>query len=208
MNFVALLGWNKGDDQEIFSLEELCEYFTLERVTKAGAVFDLNKLNWMNGQYVRQMSEEEYLEMGKIWLDKLNLDSGDQEKNKLILLSVRNHLNRFDELADAASIFFKDELNYSEEALDWIKKEESISIFENMQAQIKKYSELTLDNFKELMKNVQNETGIKGKDLWMPVRAAITGQIAGPELPAVITVVGKKRVEAFLNQTIEIGKTK
>ena len=114
----------------------------------------------------------------------------------------------FDELADAASIFFKDELNYSEEALDWIKKEESISIFENMQDQIKKYSELTLDNFKELMKNVQNETGIKGKDLWMPVRAAITGQIAGPELPAVITVVGKKRVEAFLNQTIEIGKTK
>ena len=208
VNFVALLGWNKGDDQEIFSLEELCEYFTLERVTKAGAVFDLNKLNWMNGQYVRQMSEEEYLEMGKIWLDKLNLDSGDQEKNKLILLSVRNHLNRFDELADAASIFFKDELNYSEEALDWIKKEESVSIFENMQDQIKKYSELTLDNFKELMKNVQNETGIKGKDLWMPVRAAITGQIAGPELPAVITVVGKKRVEAFLNQTIEIGKTK
>ena len=208
VNFVAMLGWNKGDDQEIFSLEELCEYFTLERVTKAGAVFDLNKLNWMNGQYVRQMSEEEYLEMGKIWLDKLNLDSDDQEKNKLILLSVRNHLNRFDELADAASIFFKDELNYSEEALDWIKKEESISIFENMQDQIKKYSELTLDNFKELMKNVQNETGIKGKDLWMPVRAAITGQIAGPELPAVITVVGKKRVEAFLNQTIEIGKTK
>lgn len=208
VNFVALLGWNKGDDQEIFSLFELCEYFTLERVSKAGAVFDLNKLNWMNGQYIRQMSENEYLEVGKSWLKKLQLDSSDQDKNKLILLSVRNHLNRFDELTNATSIFFKDELNYSNEALEWIKKDESISIFEKMLDHMNKYNELTLDNFKELMKNVQNETGIKGKDLWMPVRAAITGQIAGPELPAVITVVGKERVEAFLNQTIDIGKMK
>ncbi|MEJ2542808.1 MAG: glutamate--tRNA ligase [Calditrichaceae bacterium] len=208
VNFVALLGWNKGDDQEIFSLSELCESFSLERVTKAGAVFDLNKLNWMNGQYVRQMSEDEYLEMGRNWLTKLNLESGDQEKDKLILLSVRNHLNRFDELADTVSIFFKEELDYTDDALEWIKKEKSITIFEKMQEHLKKFSDLTLDNFKELMKNVQKETGIKGKDLWMPVRAAITGQVAGPELPAVITVVGKERVEAFLKQTMKIGKTK
>ena len=208
VNFVALLGWNKGDDQEIFSLSELCEFFTLERVTKAGAVFDLNKLNWMNGQYIRQIEESEYIKMGMSWLNKLGLDSGDQEKNKLILLSVRNHLNRFDEIVEATSVFFKADLNYSEEALKWIRKEESISIFEKMQERIKNYNVLTLDNFKELMKDVQNETGIKGKDLWMPVRAAITGQIAGPELPAVITVVGRERVGAFLNQTIKIGKAK
>jgi nondiscriminating glutamyl-tRNA synthetase len=207
VNFVALLGWNKGDDQEIFSLSELCEHFTLERVTKAGAVFDINKLYWMNGHYIRQMDENEYLEMGIKWLTKLGLDSGEQEKNKLILLSVRNHLNRFDELVDVTSIFFNNELNYTEDALEWIKKDESLQIFEKMQGRIKNYSELTLDNFKALMKDVQNETGIKGKDLWMPVRAAITGQITGPELPVVITVVGKERVETFLDQTIKIGKT-
>jgi nondiscriminating glutamyl-tRNA synthetase len=207
VNFVALLGWNKGDDQEIFSLSELCEHFTLERVTKAGAVFDINKLYWMNGHYIRQMDENEYLEMGIKWLTKLGLDSGEQEKNKLILLSVSNHLNRFDELVDVTSIFFNNELNYTEDALEWIKKDESLQIFEKMQGRIKNYSELTLDNFKALMKDVQNETGIKGKDLWMPVRAAITGQITGPELPVVITVVGKERVETFLDQTIKIGKT-
>ena len=207
VNFVALLGWNKGDDQEIFSLSELCEHFTLERVTKAGAVFDINKLYWMNGHYIRQMDENEYLEMGIKWLTKLGLDSGEQEKNKLILLSVRNHLNRFDELVEVTSIFFNNELNYTEDALEWIKKDESMQIFEKMQGRIKNYSELTLDNFKVLMKDVQNETGIKGKDLWMPVRAAITGQITGPELPVVITVVGKERVETFLDQTIKIGKT-
>jgi nondiscriminating glutamyl-tRNA synthetase len=207
VNFVALLGWNKGDDQEIFSLSELCEHFTLERVTKAGAVFDINKLYWMNGHYIRQMDENEYLEMGIKWLTKLGLDSGEQEKNKLILLSVRNHLNRFDELVEVTSIFFNNELNYTEDALEWIKKDESLQIFEKMQGRIKNYSELTLDNFKALMKDVQNETGIKGKDLWMPVRAAITGQITGPELPVVITVVGKERVETFLDQTIKIGKT-
>ncbi|HES58801.1 MAG TPA: glutamate--tRNA ligase, partial [Caldithrix sp.] len=139
VNFVALLGWNKGDDQEIFSLSELCEYFTLERVTKAGAVFDLDKLNWMNGQYIRQISEDEYIELGGNWLTKLDLDSGDYQKNKLILLSIRNHLNRFDELTEAASIFFKDQLNYSEDALEWIKKEESILVLEKMQSRLKEY---------------------------------------------------------------------
>lgn len=208
VNFVALLGWNKGDDQEIFSLLELCEYFTLERVTKAGAVFDIDKLYWINGQYIRQMDENEYLDMGMNWLTKLGLDSSDHEKNKLILLSVRKHLNRFDELVDVTSIFFNNELNYTEDALVWIKKDESLQIFKKIQERINNYRELTLENFKELMKDVQNETGIKGKDLWMPVRAAITGQITGPELPAVITVIGKDRVESFLNHTIEIGKTK
>ncbi len=207
VNFVALLGWNKGDDQEIFSLSELCKHFTLERVTKAGAVFDINKLYWMNGQYIRQMDENEYLEMGMNWLTKLGLDSGDQGKNKLILLSVRNHLNHLNELMDITSVFFNNELNYTEDALEWIKKDESLQIFEKMQESMKNYSELTLDNFRALMKDVQNETGIKGKDLWMPVRAAITGQITGPELTAVITVVGKKRVETFLNQTTKIRKT-
>ena len=205
VNFVALLGWNKGDDQEIFSLSELCEYFSLERVTKSGAVFDLDKLNWMNGQYIRKLDENEYLETGMKWMNRFSLDSGDREKNELVLLAVRNHLNRFDELDEAAALFFNDELVYSDEALEWIKKEESISIFEKMKAKIENLDELNLDSFKELMKEVQAETGIKGKDLWMPVRAAITGQITGPELPAVISVAGKSRVEAFLNQTIKIG---
>ena len=204
VNFVALLGWNKGDDQEIFSLSELSEFFTLDRVTKAGAVFDHDKLNWMNGQYIRRIDEDEYLNIGKQWLKRLKLESPEDEKNKTILLAIRNHLNRFDQIKEAASIFLNDKLNYSEEALDWIRKEESITIFKKMVSELKKYNELTLENFKELMKVVQNETGIKGKDLWMPVRAAITGQIAGPELPAVISVVGKERVEAFLNQTINM----
>lgn len=70
INFVALLGWNKGEDQEIFSLSELCEYFSLDRVTKSGAVFDLDKLNWMNGQYIRQIKESEYLKIGLEWMDE------------------------------------------------------------------------------------------------------------------------------------------
>ncbi|HHE54163.1 MAG TPA: glutamate--tRNA ligase, partial [Caldithrix abyssi] len=74
VNFVALLGWNKGDDQEIFSLEELIEYFSLERVNKAGAVFDLKKLEWMNGHYIRNIDEQEYLKIGGEWLKKLGLD--------------------------------------------------------------------------------------------------------------------------------------
>lgn len=208
INFVALLGWNKGDDQEIFSLKELCESFSLERVTKSGAVFDLDKLFWMNGQYIRKMDEDEYIRHGLQWLKKSGLDAGSEGKNIRIVLSVRNHLNRFDEIGEAAALFFTDELSYTEDALQWVKREATVKILQSMLDKLNNYDELNLDNFRELMKNVQQETGYKGKGLWMPVRAAITGQTAGPELPSVISVIGKQRVKSFLKQTIEIGKGK
>ncbi|MEJ2053359.1 MAG: glutamate--tRNA ligase [Calditrichaceae bacterium] len=208
INFVALLGWNKGDDQEIFSKDELCRYFSLDRVTKSGAVFDLDKLNWMNGQYIRKINEEKYIALGLEWLKKSGLDAGSKEKNTQIVLAVRNYLDRFDAIRDAAALFFQEEMVYSGEALEWIKKDESMTIFHKMMEKMQEYHELNLDNFRQLMKEVQKETGLKGKDLWMPVRAAITGQTAGPELPAVIKIVGKERVEAFLNQSIEAGKKK
>lgn len=202
INFVALLGWNKGDDQEIFTIDELIESFTLERVNKSGAVFDLDKLNWMNGQYIRKLPEDEYVKEALKWLDKAGLDAGTPHKNEQIVLAVRNHLNKYDEVGEATRLFFSEKLEYASEALDLLKLENSKILFQKMLDELKTMDELTLEVFKAVMQNVQKETGIKGKDLWMPVRAAITGQTAGPELPVVLSVIGKERVMSFLNQAL------
>lgn len=204
VNFVALLGWNRGDDQEIFTLEELIRDFSLQRVNKAGAVFDMHKLEWMNGHYLRNIPEEEYLRHGLEWMAKLNLDAGSQEKNSLILKALRPALNTFGELAGKSALFFKDRLNYEDDALQWLKQDQSKKLFEYLLTQLQLHEELTLDVFGAVMKSAQKELGIKGKELWMPVRAAITGMTHGPELPVVLAVLGKERVEQFLKQAIAV----
>jgi len=202
VNFVALLGWNKGDDQEIFTIDELIKSFTLDRVNKSGAVFDLDKLNWMNGHYIRNLPEDEYVAEALKWLQKAGLNAGTSEKNQQIVLAVRNHLNKYDELEEATRLFFSEKLEYTNEANDLLKLQNSKIVFRQMLDHLKSIDELTLDVFKVIMQNVQKDSGIKGKDLWMPVRAAITGQTAGPELPIVLSVMGKERVVTFLNQAL------
>ncbi len=204
VNFVALLGWNKGDDQEIFSLSELVEYFSLERVNKAGAVFDLKKLEWMNGHYIRNIKEQEYLRLGQEWLKKLGLDTGDEQKNQLILKAVRQGLNRFDQLAEKTAVFFKEQLNFDDEAKDWLRKPESKEILKNLLAALSEISELSVESFGAVIKQVQKQTGQKGKDLWMPIRAAITGETHGPDLTIVLSVIGKQKVEQFIKQALEL----
>jgi len=204
VNFVALLGWNKGDDQEIFSLEELIEYFSLERVNKAGAVFDLKKLEWMNGHYIRNIDEQEYLKIGQEWLKKLGLDSGDEQKNQLILKAVRPGLNRFDQLPEKTTVFFKKQLQFDAEAIEWLKKPESKEILKNLLAALREITELSVETFGSIIKQVQKQTGQKGKNLWMPIRAAITGETHGPDLTIVLSVIGKQKVEQFIKQALEL----
>ncbi len=203
VNFSAMLGWNRGDDQEIFSVQELIDSFTLERVNKAGAVFDLDKLEWMNGQYIRSISEEAYLKAGLQWMQSFNLDTGDPDKNKAILKAVRPALNKFSDLPQKAALFFNEKLKYETDALEWIRKTESREIFSSMLQEIQSFDRLTLDEFSQMMKTVQKETGHKGKKLWMAVRAAMTGMTGGPELPVVLSILGKEKVVQFLNQALQ-----
>ncbi len=203
LNFVALLGWSSGDDQEIFGKDELIESFSLERVNKSGAVFDLDKLYWMNGHYLRNMSEEAYVLEALNWLKKIGRDTGDETKNRSIVLSVRNHIDKFNELKEATDLFFSERLSYSKEAREWIRNDTSQAVFKTMLNHIDQYPQLRSDDFREMMKTVQKETGIKGKHLWMPVRAAITGLTSGPELPVVLSVTGKDRVKYLLRQATE-----
>ncbi len=203
VNFVAILGWNRGDDQEIFSLQELIDSFSLERVNKAGAIFDPDKLNWLNGQYLRKIPEDTYLQLGLEWMAKYNLDTGNPEHNSEILKAVRPALNKLDQIPEKTVLFFTDKLVYETDALEWVQKPESKEIFQSMLGELEGLKQLSLDEFSQMMKRVQKSTGHKGKDLWMAVRSAITGMTHGPELPIVLNVLGKDKVLQFLKQAVE-----
>ncbi len=202
-NFVALLGWNKGDNQEIFSMHELIEHFSLERVNKAGSVFNAEKLNWMNGMYLRNLPDSEYLEIALEKMKSFGYDTGEILKNEAIALSFKERITTINDLKEKASIFFEEGIKlYENEALEWIKKPTSQKVFSFMLKELENISEVNLDVFKKVMKNVQQQSGVKGQDLWMPVRAAMTGMISGPELPIVIEIFGKQKMEKLIDTAI------
>jgi glutamyl-tRNA synthetase len=203
LNFVALLGWNRGDDEEIFSLDDLIKDFSLERVSKSGAVFNIEKLNWMNGLYIRKLPEEKYLAAALEAMKSESIDFGETNTNEKIAMAVRNSIETFTDIKERTELFFSDgPLEYSDAALEWVQLDSSKKVFTAMKLEIEKISEITIETFKTVMGNVQKETGLKGKEMWMPVRSALTGLTEGPELPQVIQIFGKDKILKLLEQAI------
>ncbi|NIR52922.1 glutamate--tRNA ligase, partial [candidate division KSB1 bacterium] len=204
VNFVALLGWNPGTDEELFSLEELIEEFSLERVNKAGAVFDIEKLNWMNGHFLRELPENELVDFLTPFLEKAGADVSNAEKTRKVILAVYKRINTGQEVFHRARIFYQDSIEVEEaEALEILKKDTTQVVLEGFLQKLKDVDQLNMDNFRQLMKEVQKETGIKGPDLWKPIRVALTGETSGPELPVVIDIFGKEKVQDFIRQVLD-----
>lgn len=196
INFVALLGWNpgEGEEREIFSLDELCKMFTLERVQSSGAVFNVEKLNWMNGEYIKACDVDKLIELCMPYLEKAGYDTSDTEKAKRVVTAIRNYLSKLDETAVQAKIYYNGNLILNDEQKNILGSETSRQVFEELISLINNTENITIDNFKPLLSEVQKKTGIKGKNLFMPIRLALTGEEHGPELGLIAYVLGKEEV--------------
>jgi glutamyl-tRNA synthetase len=192
-NFVAFLGWNPGTEQETFTLQELIQTFSIARVQKAGAVFDINKLNWMNAHYLKDLSDKEITDLCIPYIKEKGFDVSDYDKLVKVLAAVRTHLNYLAEVTNYIDIFFKDSVTFeSEEVKQITEKETSQKVYSTLIDIMRSTKTVNKENFKDVMKKVQEQIGVKGKDLFMPVRIAITGTMHGPEMPLVIDVFGKE----------------
>ncbi len=187
-NFLALLGWNPGDDREIFSLGELIDLFSLDRVNKAGAVFNTEKLDWMNQQYIQTMEDPAYLTEARQWLGPTVLN----ERGDAALLAIKSGLTRFDELPEKLSPFVSDAtLPRVGEGAELMASESVRTVLMALKEKLQSESIDKPADFFPLMKSIQKETGVKGKNLWMPVRIALTGELHGPELGMIAYYLGK-----------------
>jgi len=207
INFIALLGWNPGTDQEFFSLPDLIELFTLERVNKSGAVFDLHKLNWMNGHYLKQLSQEEREKFLIPFMREAGFDVSDRQRTAKIVEAVYKRLSYGKEIVRESALFYENSLEIQEqEARVVLRKETSQKVLSAFLEKAKDLPELKVEDFKNLMKEIQQETGIKKDELWMPIRVALTGVTHGPDLPLVIEILGKQKIIRFTQQTLNFEK--
>jgi glutamyl-tRNA synthetase len=193
VNFLAYLGWSPGDDSEIHSLRELCELFTLDRVSKGGAVFNHKKLLWYNEQYLREQSDKELASRVKaISDDELNISDEDLEKAVSML---KERVSKVDEILTMGSFFFEDPKEYDEKAL---KKWKSDSP-ELVTAYLQRIQNLSDKNFvaatlKSSLEKVIEEHEVGFGKLMMPLRIAVTGQGFGPDLFKSMELLGKEKV--------------
>jgi glutamyl-tRNA synthetase len=203
INFVAMLGWNPGTEKEIFTLQELINEFSLERVQRAGAVFDIEKLNWMNAHYLKLLSIEELTDLCIPFLEEKGYDTPSKDKTRKIIEAIRTHLNYIADVVNYVDIFYNDDVVFeNDEAKNLTTSENSKRVYNSFLNTINNEEKVDKNNFKSLIKKVQDEIKVKGKDLFMPIRIALTGKMHGPELPLIVDVFGKeeciKRIRRFV----------
>jgi glutamyl-tRNA synthetase len=187
LNFVALLGWHSADDREIYNLEELADAFSLDRVNKAGAIFDLSKLDWMNGHYLRSLPLRSIAERARKYFT--NLPLRDEEQYLAIIMAARERCNLLPEMADYAQMFITPK-DPDPAELDLLKDEASQQVLAWYIAHLPGIDLSEADQVNQLTKNGIAELGIKGKAFYTPLRLALIGQSHGPDLPSTFAILG------------------
>lgn len=206
-NFMALLGWNPGEGEtsEIFSMNELIEKFSLSHVQVHGAVFNIEKLNWMNNEYIKSYDLDKLLDLSIPFFERDGFDTSDKSFLKKVLSTIRVYLNKLDEIGDQARLFFQNEIKIeSADSVSLLQNENTKIVFEQIIIKLQGLKDINTDDFKQVMKDVSNETGIKGKDLFKPLRIALTGSESGPELPMLVNVYGSEKTIKFLRDALKV----
>lgn len=209
INFVALLGWNpgKGSTQELFSLEELVEVFDLSSVHKAGAVFDLKKLDWMNSAYIKKLSLDELYVRAQAggFLDKDLLSNTNESTLKKILAVEQDRLVKLSDIGEANPFFFQSELEYDAALLHW--KENSVDMtmasLEQAAKLLENMSEDTFSDKAALEAALLEAAGEKRGDFLWPLRVALTGAQRSPSPAEVAWVLGKKESLKRINAALQ-----
>jgi glutamyl-tRNA synthetase len=207
VNFLALMGWSPGTDQELFSLKELENAFTIEHVQSSPAIFNLDKLLWFNGQYIRKLSVDELLERLKPFLrDHVAIDDANiTGQLRRIIPLVHERLQKLSEIWELVDFFFADKLSYDKALL--IPKnrteQEAAGALIAVKAKLGAADEWGTDKLEAAMRSLVEELGWKVGDLFMMVRIAVTGKKATPPLFETMEVLGKDMVVGRLGAAID-----
>ncbi|MDQ0872606.1 nondiscriminating glutamyl-tRNA synthetase [Paenibacillus sp. V4I3] len=207
VNFIALLGWSPGGEEEMFTKEELIAQFDLDRVSKSPAVFDMDKLNWMNNAYLKKAPLSRVVELSVPHLQKAGYIQGDLDAAAqewvTALVGLNQERMRFAaEIVELSSIFFKEELIIDEEASAVLKEEHVPVVLASFLTQVEQAESFTVEAIPALLKQVQKDTGFKGKQLFMSIRSALTGQVHGPDLNVSLYLLGKEKVASRLRNLL------
>ncbi|BBH23974.1 glutamate--tRNA ligase [Paenibacillus baekrokdamisoli] len=198
-NFITLLGWSPEGEQEIFTRDELVQAFDSNRLSKSPAVFDSNKLRWMNNEYLKKTELPRLVDLCVPQLQKAGrlpdeIDEAGHAWASALIALYQDKLHYAAEIVPLTELFFNAEVTDEEEAKAVLAEEQVPVVLQAFADQLAALDTLEVDGIKAAIKAVQQSTGFKGKQLFMPIRAALTGQTHGPDLNQTIALLGKSKV--------------
>ncbi|MED4207037.1 glutamate--tRNA ligase [Neobacillus mesonae] len=206
-NFITLLGWSPAGEEELYSKDEFIQLFDASRLSKSPALFDKQKLTWMNNQYMKKIELDRVVEISlphliKAGRVKENLSSEEREWVKSLVSLLQEKMSFGAEIVELSDLFFKEQVDFEEEAKEVLAGEQVPEVLKAFSEELNGLEHFEAESIKAAMKAVQKSTGHKGKNLFMPIRAAVTGQTHGPDLPKSIELLGKEKVQQRIMQII------
>jgi glutamyl-tRNA synthetase len=194
INFLALLGWNPGTEQEIFDIKDLIDTFSIERINKAGAKFDIEKANWFNQQYIKQIPDAELGSSLYNDLVKLGI-SADYKYVETVASAFRERITFLHELSSASIYFFKYPDSYDEKVVRKRWTNQAVEFLKNYASVLKTYEgDFNAEIAKKLLIDILDKLGMSMGSVMQVLRVAITGIASGIDLMQTIEILGNEEV--------------
>lgn len=205
VNYLLLLGWSPGENQELITLEEAVKKFTLQKANKTAATFDSEKLDWINNQYLKKSDPQRLLDLLTPSLLEKKYINENFDRNYLISLVklFQGRMNTLNDFTTWSDFFFLDGLNFEESALKILESKDYSCEFSLLIEKIKSLDNFDHTSIEQAFRALVEDLKIKAKDLVHPVRAALTGKTIGPGLFETMSILGKDRIEVRLKKFIK-----
>ena len=205
INFVALLGWSPSDGQEIKTVDEIAADFRINEVSSSNSIFEYDKLNWMNGHYIKMLSIPELKERLKPYLTKYDLSELTDEQYTRLVEVTYEPLTVLSDITDAVPYFFGENVEIDEKARETLDTETSQDVLKTFIEQAKdwEWTEENLHEKLEAFRAFYKEKGVKPKITMWAIRAAVTGRICGADMTAILAIIGKDKTFNRVNSAIK-----
>jgi len=206
-NYLLLLGWSPGDNKEIVSLNEAKDIFKINNVNKNGAAFSLDKLSWVNAEYIKAMKVEELTDLIEDFLKTKDFLPQGLERDylKKVAALFQGRIFKLSDLVDWARFCFYDDFSYSEDTKGILERDLSKEI-KALIEKLKAIGNFNTEAIEKEFRAIIGDLGLKMKDLVHPTRIALTGKRIGPGLFETMEVLGKDKVSQRLNKLIDYWK--
>lgn len=207
LNYIAHLGWSSGTNQEIFSIKELIENFTLDKISNHSAIFDMEKLNWFNNEYLKRLSDEKYVEMLIPFLKdagyiELPLSEEKERWLRKVASLMKSRVRNFKQFLEYGDYFFIEDFTVEDSAVKILEQNGVRDILEHLVKRLKEIKDWKEENIESEVREMANQLSLKGKQIIHPTRVSLSGKTIGPGLFSLMEALGKEINIKRLEKTI------
>lgn len=202
VNYLMLLGWSPGNNQEVVTLESAIKNFSIKKINKAGAAFSMEKLKWINSQYIKKCDSDRLIDLLMPLLKERDFitDNFDKQKLKNIVDLFKNRMETLLDFLDWTDFIFKDSIVINEEDRQVHLKTDRRKEFALLGERLKNLDQFDTPSTEKVFRGLVEELGLKAGDLVHPIRVALTGKSVGPGLFDTMVVLGKEKTLLRLSQ--------